>query len=218
MNEHEFEPIPGLPEDLHEDEGIIWQGAPDWRVVARQVFHLRMLAIYFVLLVSLRVGILLTSGAGFAVAAKSAALIAILGLIAAGLFVLYARLIASTTLYTITNKRLVMRFGVALPMSINIPFSRIKSAHVKCFAGDFGDIPLTVDDTNRVGYLVMWPHARPWQLKRPEPMLRCIPNASKVSEIIADTASSTLAATKSAAHSDESSNYSDSSQQMSGAT
>ena len=103
-------------------------------------------------------------------------------------------------------------------MSINIPFSRIKSAHVKCFAGDFGDIPLTVDDTNRVGYLVMWPHARPWQLKRPEPMLRCIPNASKVSEIIADTASSTLAATKSAAHSDESSNYSDSSQQMSGAT
>lgn len=216
MNEYEFEPIPGLPEDLPEGEAILWQGAPDWRVVARQIFHLRMLGLYFVLLVALRVGILLTAGGSLAMAAKSAGLIAGLGLCAAGLFIVYARLIASTTLYTITNKRLVMRFGVALPMSINIPFTRIKSAAVKCFADDYGDIPVTLDDTHRVAYLVMWPHARPWQIKRPEPMLRCIPNASMVTKIIADTANSTLSAAESARES-ETKNYNHSPQQASGA-
>ena len=47
MSEHDFEPIRGLPGPLPEGETILWQGAPDWRVLAVQAFHVRAVAIYF---------------------------------------------------------------------------------------------------------------------------------------------------------------------------
>ena len=45
--EHEFEAQYGLPEALPEGEHILWQGAPDWKVLARRVFHTRKVAVYF---------------------------------------------------------------------------------------------------------------------------------------------------------------------------
>ena len=46
-HEHEFEAAPGLPEPLPPGERIVWQGAPDWRVLALHAYHLRQLAGYF---------------------------------------------------------------------------------------------------------------------------------------------------------------------------
>ena len=48
--EHEFEAQYGLPEKLPEGERILWQGAPDWQVIARRVFHVNKVAIYFALM------------------------------------------------------------------------------------------------------------------------------------------------------------------------
>jgi hypothetical protein len=31
----------------------------------------------------------------------------------------------------------------------------------------------------RIAYLHLWPHARPWQLKRPQPLLRALPDAAR---------------------------------------
>ena len=45
--EHEFEAALGLPEPLPRGERLLWQGAPDWRVLAVAAFHIRKLAIYF---------------------------------------------------------------------------------------------------------------------------------------------------------------------------
>ena len=50
MTEHDNEPIPGLPAMLPPGERILWQGAPDWRVLARTAFHTRLVAGYFALL------------------------------------------------------------------------------------------------------------------------------------------------------------------------
>ncbi len=50
MSEYEIEPIPGLPGDLPPGERILWQGKPDWRMLARTAFHTRIVAGYFVLL------------------------------------------------------------------------------------------------------------------------------------------------------------------------
>ena len=41
----------------------------------------------------------------------------------------------------------------------------------------FDDRPLT--------FAVLWPHARPWHLSRPQPMLRCIPDAQSVAQMLA---------------------------------
>lgn len=189
MNEHEFEPVPGLPEDLPVDEVILWQGAPDWRVLAGRVFRLRLLGGYFILLLAVRISSALLTGEALAPTLVSLALLTGLGLCAAGLFTLYAWLTARSTLYTVTSKRLVMRFGIAIQLTINLPFTRIQSAAVRAYRDGSGDIPLVLDDSHRVSYVVMWPHVRPWHFRHPEPMLRGLPDAKSVAEIVADTAS-----------------------------
>jgi len=194
-DDFEIEPIPGLPEELPEGEHILWQGAPDWKVMARRAFHLPWLCAYFLILLAVKIGSDLWGGAAVVDALRGAIGLAVLGSIAGGVFTLYAWWIADSTLYTITNKRLVLRFGVALPMTFNLPFARVRSASLKCFPDGFGDIPVTLEDSQKASYIVMWPNVRPWHLKRPQPMLRCISNAQKVAEILASAASAVPAAT-----------------------
>ena len=47
------EPLRGLPEPLPAGERILWQGAPDWRALAVDVFHVRAVWIYGALLIAL---------------------------------------------------------------------------------------------------------------------------------------------------------------------
>ena len=36
-----------------------------------------------------------------------------------------------------------------------------------------------------LGYLLLWPHARPWRFSRPQPMLRALPGVAQVAETLA---------------------------------
>ena len=51
MSEYEIEPIPGLPGRLPPGETILWQGAPDWRVLARTALPHALVAAISLLLV-----------------------------------------------------------------------------------------------------------------------------------------------------------------------
>ena len=57
----------------------------------------------------------------------------LIGAVAFGIIALLGYIVHRTTLYTITSKRVVMRFGMALPMTFNIPFTQIAAADVKLF-------------------------------------------------------------------------------------
>lgn len=184
MNEHDSEPVPGLPEKLPPGEHILWQGAPTWRSLARRVFHVRKLAAYCVLLMSWRLVADLSDGATMADAAVSVLWLLPLLPAALGLPALLAWLYSRTTLYTITNRRVVIRYGVALPMSLNIPFKIIDSAALRQYGDGTGDIPIALSGPDRIAYLHLWPHARPWRLARTEPMLRGVPDAAQVAEIL----------------------------------
>jgi hypothetical protein len=106
--------------------------------------------------------------------------------------ILLAWLINRSTVYTITNRRVVMRFGVALPMTVNIPFAIVESAALKTRRDGTGDIPLTLTPAQRIAYLHLWPHVRPWQFTRPQPMLRAVPDAARVGAILGDAMSAYL--------------------------
>ena len=54
--EHEFEAAHGLPEQLPAGEKVLWQGAPHWQTLARDALHLRLLAVYFSVLLAWRAG------------------------------------------------------------------------------------------------------------------------------------------------------------------
>ncbi len=183
-HEHEFEPQRGMPEPLPRGESILWQGAPDWRVLARECFHVRKLTVYFAALVAWRIGTVVAGGGGLVETAASAATSLGLAALALGIVTLLAWMSARTTLYTITDRRVVMRIGIVLSVTFNLPFSRIESAGVHPLPDDHGDIALSVDPKNRIAFVHLWPHLRPWHVARTEPSLRCIAHAAEVSRVL----------------------------------
>jgi Bacterial PH domain len=168
--EYEDEPIPGLPGRLPPGETILWQGTPDWRGVARGVFHTRLVTLWFLFVASLA---FVAGGTGL-----SGALIT-LAVAALGLAVLavLARVQARSTIYTLTNKRVVLRFGVALPKCVNVPLALVGKADAKPAGEGMVDVSLTPTVRFPLAYLQMWPHVRPWKFGSPQPMLRAVPES-----------------------------------------
>jgi hypothetical protein len=61
----------------------------------------------------------------------------------------------------------------------------VESADLRLFADGSGDIPLLLAGETRVGYVTLWPHARPWKMKRVQPMMRSVPDAARVAQLLA---------------------------------
>ena len=176
---------PAVAATLPPGESLLWQGAPDWTSVARRVFHVRGVALYFAALWLWQAGGALLDQ-GFVAALRASAVALVLAVAALGLLALMAWLIARSTVYTITDRRVVMQIGVALPMAINVPFKVVQSAGLARHAEGTGDITLALAPGDRFAYLHIWPHVRPWRLARPEPMLRCLPKPDEAARILAD--------------------------------
>lgn len=179
-----FEPIPGLPERPPEGERILWQGSPDWRGLAWRAFHIREVAFYFAVLIAAQPALALLQGSSLAATARPAAWLVLAAAAAIGVLTLLAWAYARSTVYTITNRRIVLRIGVALPITINLPFAVVAAAGLNDRRGG-GDIVLGIQPGERVSYAVLWPHVRPWRLSRPEPMLRSLPEAGRVADLLA---------------------------------
>lgn len=177
MSEYDYEPIRGLPEELPENEHIIWQGAPDWKSMAIHGLHMRLTAIYFMVIFAVAV---YRGDTGTALATLG------FGAVAIGLFTLFAWGVGRTTVYTLTNKRLVLRIGVALNKCINLPLREIESANLKTLSGGHGNIVLSLKGLPRIGYIMLWPHARSLRFVSPQPMLRAIPDATKIARLLFD--------------------------------
>jgi len=184
VKEHDDEPVPGLPELLPEGERILWQGAPRWQSLARRAFHIGNLAIYFGALIVWRAATLFYDGETAMQVLQAIAWLVPLALAAIGILGFIAWLMARTTLYTITNRRIVMRVGVVLTVSFNIPFNTMASAGLRKYGDGTGDMPIALAGEDRISYLHLWPHARPWRVARPQPMLRAVPDVLAVSEIL----------------------------------
>jgi len=184
--EHDFEPEPGLPEPLPAGERLLWQGAPEWRGLARRAFHVRKLAVYFGTIAAAHAAARLAQGATPGQVLVSTLWLAGFGLLAMGILALMAWLSARTTVYTVTDRRVVMRIGIVLTMTFNLPYRSIDSAGLRLFGDGAGDLPLVLKPGDKIAFVHLWPHARPWRLAHPEPMLRCVPDAARVARIVAD--------------------------------
>ncbi len=183
--EIEVEPVPGLPSLLPAGERILWQGRPEWRALARHTFRLPYLAAYFAVFVTIRAIVARQEGQGMHGALQVLLGVA-LGVGCIGVLTLVAWLNARATVYTITTRRLVMRIGVALPTTFNLPFKALASADVKSRKAGDGDIVLKIAGSDRIAWLHLWPHAQPWHMKTARPMLRAIAEPDYVAGVLAD--------------------------------
>jgi hypothetical protein len=177
-HEHEWEAAPGLPSALPKGEHVVWQGAPDWKRLAIHAFHVRKIALYFALMLSVQ-AINLTAPEGL-VSWKPLVVAASLYAVALALLLGTAWLSARSTLYTLTNKRVVMRIGIVLTLTFNLPYKRIAGASLKAQGQGTGDIALALHPEDRIGWVHLWPHQRAWHVSHPQPTLRCVPQGQHV--------------------------------------
>lgn len=185
------EPINGLPEVPPEGEHILWQGSPNWWALANEALMLRWVAIYFAFLALWRgtAGWTYTNPThGIAAAAWLIGL----GVLACGILALFAWIQARAAVYTVTNRRIVLRIGAALTVALNIPYRWIGSADLQLKQNGTGTIALETIGETQFSYLVCWPHVRPWYMKRTQLALRCIPDAEAVARLISSNARATV--------------------------
>lgn len=189
-HEHEFEAALGLPEALPAGERILWQGRPDtWRL-ACDALHIRAVMAYFGVLVGWSVISLAYDGASLREVLISCARMLSLAGLGIGLLSLIALLMARSTAYTLTNQRIVMRLGIVLSVTFNLPFSRISHVDLRsantAAGSPQGDIALTLAGPDRIAYLHLWPHVRAWRLRQPQPLLRSLPDAAPVARMLVE--------------------------------
>ncbi len=179
--------IQGLPGALPPGETILWQGRPGTWSLACHLCHVRPVALYFTILLVGTAAASLAQGATVLQTVLALAPFLAATLVALGLLVALAWLIARTTEYTLTTRRVVIRFGVALAATLAIPHRGIAHAGVLLHKDGTGDLPLQTKPGFHVALRRTWPHARPWHFAHPQPMLRCVPGAGPLGTLLART-------------------------------
>lgn len=186
-DDFKFEPVRGLPEALPEGEHILWQGAPAPLRLARDALGLTWVAGYFVLLTIWRVGVSSTF-VPFDQALAHGVPFVVVGVLCCLLILGLATMQAKSAVYTLTNKRVAMRVGAALTMTLNLPYTQIGNAGLDMKKSGHGTLAFELIGNTRFSYLMTWPHVRPWHMSKTQPAFRSIPDAEKVAEIFAEAA------------------------------
>ncbi len=184
LGEYDYEPVRGLPGSLPAGELLLWQGSPAWRPLARRALHATAVATYFGLLILWELGSALYTRAPWVPALRISAILLALGVVTVSLLCLVAWASARATVYSLTNRRLVIRHGISLPMSLNIPLRLVETMALSQHPDGSGDIALGLPRGERIGYLLNWPHVRPWRFSRPQPTLRSLADAPHVAALM----------------------------------
>ncbi|RYX95659.1 MAG: PH domain-containing protein [Bradyrhizobiaceae bacterium] len=211
IKQFEASQLKELPAPLPDGERVIWQGRPTVKGLALRAFHVREVPLYFGAFLVWRLWSNWSVGAPLADIVWTITATVVPAVISVAVLTGLAWLFARACCYTITSKRVLLQFGVALPMTMNIPLSKITGAAVKIYRDGTGDIPLALADKERVSHLLLWPHVRPWKLIVSQPMLRSVPDAAavaaKMQEALTGQPSPQVAATPSAAAYEAGSDY-----------
>lgn len=184
IREHEIEPLPGLPGVPPVGEVILWQGRPSSALVARHLLKIRWIVGYFLVLAGWALLAGLNDGQPAGGILFSVAVLTALAGVLIGMIELFAWAVAKTTLYTITTERIVMRFGVAISMTLNLPYRQVDGVALARLGEKAGMIAIALLPEQRLSWLIQWPHVRGFRFSRPEPSLICLADADEVSKVL----------------------------------
>lgn len=178
-----------LEEDIRNGNALapgeiaIWTGKPEWRRAACDALHLRGLTAYFGLLFVLDAYQAWMKAIPLEQAVHDSVPLAGITCLALAILVAISWLV-SRSRYTVTNRRVILRYGIAMPVTLSIPMSQIASTAIAMNADQTADIVLMLKEGNRMPYLKLWPHARPWVVKQPQPMLRGVAQGAVVAAML----------------------------------
>ena len=183
MNGAEGIRVPGMPGPLPPGERVLWSGAPEPRLVAIHVYHLRALALYFAGLFALW-ALPEWRQVPMHDFVRMASLWALFACVVLGFFYWMAWMTARTSTYVLTDRRLAMRVGIAFELTVNFPLTLVASAGMRRFRDGSGQIALTLAPETRVAYIAIWPHVRVFHLNHPQPVLRALAHPEQVAALL----------------------------------
>lgn len=175
--------VRGVSEALPPGESILWEGAPDARALARHLFFIRPLSAYLGAMVLWWVAVNSSQVATQEFWATLGIQLMLVGGVVGGALWM-ARAIANGTTYAITDRRIVMRFGLIFPLTINVPLHFVDGAKARQFPDGTGQIAVQLNKRESIAWIVLFPHVRPFQYKNPEPLLRGLTDSVKVGEVL----------------------------------
>jgi hypothetical protein len=177
-------PIRGVREELPPGEQVLWQGAPDWRILAVRRFHARKVVAYFGLLLVWRALTVPAGESALAWVFSGFLVLALLAGLAVGAISLFCWLVERTTTYAVTSRRVVLRTGIALPSVLNLPLRSIRTAATSGHGDGSGNVALSLTGGDHVAWMLIWPHTRPWRLRSPEPTMVALPDMAEAAEAL----------------------------------
>jgi Bacterial PH domain len=175
--------VRGVSEALPPGERILWEGAPNARALARHLFFIRPLSAYLGAMVLWWVAVNRGQVNTEQFWATLGIQLMLVGGVVGGAWLL-ARAIAQGTTYAITDRRIVMRFGVIFPLTINVPLHYVEGASAREFPDRTGQIAVQLTKKESIAWIVLFPHVRPWKFSNPEPLLRGLTDPVKVGEVL----------------------------------
>ncbi|MEM8983288.1 MAG: photosynthetic complex putative assembly protein PuhB [Pseudomonadota bacterium] len=162
------------PANEESAEAILWEGQPTNSGMFWRAFGARWIALYLAVLLVYRVVDALGSNGGTAAVTGAIVSVAVLTAILATIIGGLAYLTTRASAYTITDRRVIIDLGVALPMRVDVPIRLIQRADLLRHSDGSGDIVFTLTGEDRAKYFVFWPHVRPFRWLRVQPTLRSI--------------------------------------------
>jgi hypothetical protein len=177
--------IEGVEEPLPPGEHLLWQGRPDLRTLTLRALHLRAVLFYWAVVAAgfVLAGSFMDRGPGDL--AADLVWLFVVGLLGAGVLFGLAAAVRGSTTYALTDRRILIRLGVALPATFNLPLHQVDAVDLRDLGGGKGDLVFTPSGADRVGWLLLWPHAKPWAFRNPLPAFRAVPDAASVGRQIA---------------------------------
>lgn len=166
-------------------ERLLWEGRPAWSGIALGLFRLHFVGLYFAVLAVGRAAYALLGGSqSLGAALLPAAVLLGLGTACVALLASFAWAVRATTRYSITDYRVILHYGVALPATLAIPYGAIEAVALRLQHRGCGDVSISLKRRQQIGYAKLWPHARPWCLAAPAPMLRALTDAAVVGPLL----------------------------------
>ncbi len=170
--------------DMLPGERVLWRGQPSGRALTHDLMHVRWLVLYFAVVLIWGAASDRSEGLSSGQTLLRGVPLFLVSLVVLAACAGFARACARATTYTITNQRCILRFGLALHATLSLPLRRIATVSVAVAPDSTGNIPLMLHPGSHVSFLKLWPHARPWRFSRPQPMLRGIPEAAHVGNLL----------------------------------
>lgn len=166
------------------EPAVLWSGRPAFVSTAIRIWKARIAAVYFALLLADGLRLAMSGASAPADAWMGEAKLLTMAVFAVGGLLLLAVLTTRTTRYEIGERGVTLRYGIAFPATLTIPFAAIARVSIRIHSDGTGDVALRLKPGPGVIYPKLWPHARPWAFTRAEPMLRCVPEAGVAGAMI----------------------------------